>query len=96
MSNNYYETQLGAEIKNILRNLATAWDAYARMRNVMIEQKDTAASGNAVYAYHASHYGYVGVDAAAQQAVAAASFSEIDSAFGNGNASITQMLSRHL
>ena len=94
LSTSHYEfnnvNQDGAELENCLKQLALAWDRYARIRGILIEKKVTGAMGNAIYAEIAIQYGF------ADNATASASFGEIDSAFGNGNASITQMLNRHL
>ena len=84
------------DMMDALRSLASAWDRITRLRGTLIQNKDADQSGNAVYAQNASRYGYSGADSAAQQANAAASFAEIDSAFGAGDAAITQILNRHL
>lgn len=85
------ETQkFGQEFKNIIRNLALSWDAFSRLRGSLIEMKDNAAAGEAVYAKLATRFGF-GSNAAAHS-----SFSEIDSAYGNANAALIQCLNRHL
>lgn len=99
MSNNHYDlsgTLQGIELVNSLKTLALAWDQFTRLRGVLVQRKDTSASGDAVFAEIAVTYGYEGVDDAEKQAKAAASFSEIDTAFSTANASITQMLNRHI
>lgn len=99
MSDMHYElgnTQAGRDAFNALQNLAAAWDRFTRLRGVLIQQKDNAETGDAVYAVIAERYDYAGGDTAAKQAAANASFAEINSAFGAADAAITQMLNRHL
>jgi hypothetical protein len=100
MSNTHYDFNAfaspGSDLMSALRQLATAWDQFTRRHGILIQQKDNAASGNAVYAEIASAYGYSGALTADQQANAAASFAEMDSAFNIADAAITQMLDRHL
>lgn len=93
MATNHYDfnrnTQPGSELYDCLKQMATAWDRYTRLRGVLIQEKVNGASGSAVYADIATRYGFT------DSAMALASFAEIDSAFG-GDAAITQMLNRHL
>lgn len=100
MADTHYEvdetTKPGRDFMEAMRSLASAWDRFTRLRGVLIEQKDNSTTGDAVFAQIATRYGYEGADAAAQQSAAAASFAEVDSAYGAGNAAITQMLNRHL
>lgn len=76
--------------KDVMRNLRKAWDDFANLREEIIQ--DRLGDGGQVsdYANVATRYGY---DSTAE---ASASFGEIDSAFGGGNAAIDQMLNRHL
>lgn len=83
-------SQAASDLRDCLRNLALAWDKYSRQRGVLVEKKDLAASGNAQYAALTTDYGYP------TDAIAAASFAELDSAFGTANAAISQCLNRHL
>lgn len=88
--------QASGDFIDAFRSLAMAWDKFTRLRGIMIQTKDNDASGNNVYAVIATNYGYAGADIAAKNANAAASFAEIDSAFSNSDAAITQLLDRHL
>lgn len=100
MSNNHYDVNINSypasDLIDCLRQLANAWDRFSRRRGVLIQQKDTTAQGNAVFAEIAAIYNYSGVTDQDKQANAAASFAEIDSAFSGADAAITQMLDRHL
>jgi hypothetical protein len=100
MSDTHYElgnTQAGRDAFNVLQNLANAWDRFTRLRGVLIQQKDNDQTGDAVFEAIADRYDYsTGEEVAVKQAAAAASFAEIDSAFGAADAAITQMLNRHL
>lgn len=100
MVNNHYDVdeslKPARDVMDTMRSLAASWDKLRRLRGVLIEQKDTDASGDAVFANIAVRYGYGGVDTATKNTEAAASFAQIDSAFGNADAAVTQMLNRHL
>lgn len=100
MSATHYEvsrnTQAGNDFLEAMRGLASAMDKLTRLRGVLIQTKDNAASGNDVYAVIATNYGYAGADTATKNANAAASFAEIDSAFVASDSVITQLLDRHL
>ena len=80
------------DLMDALRKLRNAWDLLAAVRGSMIQQKDDATNFTSI----AANYGYVGSDAAAKETNAQNSFAEIDSAFGNADAAVTQMLDRHL
>jgi hypothetical protein len=96
MADTHYEvdraTVDGREFFDVMKNLRKAWTEFANLRGVMIASKLDATDFTQV----ATRYGYSGADAAAKEANAEASFGEIDSAYGNGNAAIMQMLDRHL
>jgi len=80
------------DLMDTLRNLRRAWMDFAAVRGCLLQQKDADTDFTSI----AANYGYAGVDAAAKEANAQASFAEIDSAFGAGNGAIVQMLDRHL
>lgn len=99
MSNTHYDVASltpSSDFLDALRALAVAWDKFTRLRGVIIQTKDNAASGDAVYAPVVARFNYAGVDAATKNAVASASFNEIDSAFSVANAAVVQLLNRHL
>lgn len=100
MADAHYEVEEnlpdGRNLKSTLRKLRDAWHDYQDLRAVLVEEKDNAASGNAVYAKQATLYGYTGGDAAAKQAAAAGSFAEIDSCYTTCNGAILQACNRHL
>jgi hypothetical protein len=79
-------------LMDTMRKLRDAWNDLRALRGCMIQQKD----GDTDFTSIVSNYGYAGADATAKEANAQASFAEIDSAFGAGDAAITQMLDRHL
>lgn len=82
----------GRDLMEALRKLRHAWDLFSAVRGQIIQQKDADTDFTSV----AERFGYAGDDAAAKEANAEASFGEINSAFGNADAAITQMLDRHL
>lgn len=89
MASAYYpvgNTPSAADHKEAIRQLAAAWDKFTHLRGSIIETKD----GPSTYTSVVTRYGYVDATAAA------ASFTEIDSAYNAGNAAIMQMVSRHL
>lgn len=100
MADSHYEADEtipgGRNLMDIMRGLQAYWNRFRNLRDAIIQEKDGGASGNAQFAKPALLIGYVGADTAAKQAAAAASFGEIDSAFGAGDAAISQMLARHL
>lgn len=100
MSDQHFETNPAfapaAFQGKVMRDLANAWDAFTRLRGIMIQSKDVGQTGDAEFASIAIRYGYAGDNAAAQNEAAADSFAQIDTAFQAGNASITQMLNSHL
>jgi hypothetical protein len=75
------------EAWDTINGLAAAWDKFVRLRGVMVQTKDAAASGSAVYAAIAAAYGFA--DAASAQAA----FTQIDTAFA-GDAAIQQMVNQ--
>ena len=100
MADSHYEFSqsgnAGADLFEAIKELGKAWDKITRQRGILIQSKDVGQSGDDAFASIATRYGYVGADAAAQKAAAAASFGELDSAFGNADAAVTQFLNRHL
>jgi len=100
MADTHYEVssslQAGQEFTNTMRALADSWEKFTRLRGILIQTKDTDAVGDLVYAPIVARYGYAGTDAAAKNAAAAASFAEIDAAFGASNAALLQLVYRHL
>lgn len=82
----------GADLLKALRDLRNAWNQLRACRGQLIQKKD----GDTDFTSIVSLYGYAGADASAKETNAQASFAEIDSAFSNSDAAITQMLDRHL
>lgn len=80
------------DLMDALRKLQEAWDRVRAVRGRMIQQKDTDTDFTSI----AANYGYAGADSAAKETNAQASFAEIDSAFSNADAAVTQLLDRHL
>ena len=80
------------DVMDTLRKLRQVWQEFTGVRGCLIAQKDSDTDFTSI----AANYGYAGADAAAKETNAQASFAEIDSAFGNANAAIVQMLDRHL
>lgn len=80
------------DLMDTLRKLRQVWQDLRGVRGSIIAQKNDATNFTSI----AANYGYAGEDAAAKEANAEASFAEIDSAFSNADAAVTQMLDRHL
>ncbi len=95
MSYSHYEVSnnaVSAIFMETLRNLQEAWDAFTHLRGSLLAQKDADND----YTSIASNYGYSTNAAGTSAQNAAASFAQIDSAWGNGNSAIVQMLNQHL
>lgn len=84
------------DLMDTLRTLRSAWQNFTAVRGCLLQQLDDVAGKPTDLASVAKNYGYKGASADAQMENAKASFAEIDSAFGSGNAAIVQMLDRHL
>jgi hypothetical protein len=76
----------GRDAMEVFRKLRQVWAELKGLRGCIIQLKDGASDFTTV----ASTYGYE------SEAEAEASFGEIDSAFSNADAAVTQMLDRHL
>lgn len=95
MAYSHYEVsnnQVSQVFMQTLRNLQSAWDALTHLRGSLLAQQD----GNGDFTSISNNYGYSSNAAGTAEQNAAASFAQIDSAWGNGNAAITQMLNEHL
>lgn len=94
MATNHYDynrnVQPGAEQNDCLRQLSAAWDRFRHLRGLLITKKVIGGSGDTEFTAIATEYAYP------DSATASAAFGQIDSAFGNGDAAITQMLDRLL
>lgn len=96
MAYSHYDVDLnkkpGRQLLETMQALRNAWNQLRALRGSMIQQKDSDTDFTSI----AANFGYSGADASAKETNAQASFGEIDSAFGTGDAAITQMLDRHL
>jgi hypothetical protein len=79
-------------LMDTMRRLREAWNQLRNLRGSMIQQKD----GESDFTTIVANFGYAGADGSAKETNAQASFGEIDSAFGTGDAAISQLLDRHL